>query len=452
MRTRMAWLSALFLLGFAGFTTWSLTHGQSPGDLRLDTTPAGKPAATPLAAAPASAIPAAPTLAPAAKAVPEAAARPMRDLSKLTPLQRQMYLSVLSAAEWLYGANRTDGRFVHGYLPAVNQAMEGDHYLRQAGAAAALARAARFTGDERFSVRATQAVLTLLGDTIVDSREPEVRYSALPSSVVNRLAAAGLLVLAIDELPEPQDDLLKQAEQLCNFIRRQQRADGSLAWSDAADAARESAGDPEGINQYPGVALYGLARCQQRRPAPWKDDVLRKALAFYRPWWRGHKSPTFAACQTAAFTEAFLRTKEQPFADYVNEMNDWLCGLQYERLDPRRPLWVGGFMSWVDGKPVETAPDISSASCAESLAEACRVAREAGDVTHYRRYSEALERGLQFLTTLQYAEANTQHFAPWYRQRLVGAYHASDQDGNLRIDYTQHAICAMIQYLAQVFR
>jgi hypothetical protein len=180
--------------------------------------------------------------------------------------------------------------------------------------------------------------------------------------------------------------------------------------------------------------------------------VARRAIAYYHPYWRDHKNLAFVPWQTAAYAEAYLLTKEQAFADCVNEMNDWVCTLQYERLDPRHPLWVGGFMGWADGKPVEAAPQAGSASFAEGLAEACRVAREAGDVARHRRYSEALERCLQFLATLQYTDANTQHFAAWYRPRLVGAFHASDQDGNLRIDYTQHAVSAMVQYLAHVAR
>jgi hypothetical protein len=361
-----------------------------------------------------------------------------------------MYLSALAAADWLHRANRDDGRFVYGYLPAVNLVMDGDHYLRQAGAACALARAARFTGDKDYTARATQAVLTLLSDTTTDPREPDVRYTPLPSSVINRLAAAGLLVLAVNELPAPQDDLLRQSEQLCNYVRKQQRPDGSLSYADGPNPAAAGADDPEGINYYPGEALCGLMRSQQRRPAAWKTELVRKALDYYRPWWRAHKNPAFVPWQTAAYAEAYLLTKEQPFADYVNEMNDWLCGLQYERLDPRRPLWAGGFRGWADGKPVEAAPDVSSAAYAEALAEACRVARAAGDLVLYRRYSEALERSLQFLTTLQYTEANTQHFASWYRQKLAGAFHASDTDGNLRLDYTQHALGALLQYLTYV--
>jgi hypothetical protein len=101
---------------------------------------------------------------------------------------------------------------------------------------------------------------------------------------------------------------------------------------------------------------------------------------------------------------------------------------------------------------MEAGPQVSSAACAEGLAEACRVARQQGDLARYRRYRESLERCLQFVATLQYTDANTQHFADWYRPALVGGFHASHQDGNLRLDYTQHAVCALVQYLTHAAR
>jgi hypothetical protein len=51
---------------------------------------------------------------------------------------------------------------------------------------------------------------------------------------------------------------------------------------------------------------------------------------------------------------------------------------------------------------------------------------------------------------LQYSDNNTLHFAPNYRATLVGGLHVSHQDGNLRIDANQHAVCAMIWYLENV--
>src|SRR5262249_3173262 len=136
--------------------------------------------------------------------------------------------------------------------------------------------------------------------------------------------------------------------------------------------------------------------------------------------------------------------------DCVTEMTDWLCTLQYEQIDPRQVHWHGGFMGWADGRPALVAPGISSASCAEGLAEACRVARAVGDVQRHPRYRQTLGGCLKFLTALQSTEVNAPHFAEWYRPEILGGFYASPQDGSLRIDYAQHAVCALVQYLSCV--
>ena len=142
-----------------------------------------------------------------------------------------MYLSALRGADWLRRANGADGRFSFGHVPALKVPLEGDQFLRQAGAACALAKASRLLGEERYAAVARQAVLALLVETALDQADPQVRQTTLPSAIVNRLGAAGLLVMAINELQAPGDDLLEQSEQLCQFIRKQQLADGSFNWT-----------------------------------------------------------------------------------------------------------------------------------------------------------------------------------------------------------------------------
>jgi len=442
MRNGMAWLVCVLVFAVGGLATWSLTRGEAPAVPAAPTARSEGPATTSLPSGdPAPLVPAA-TGQPATD--PPGGGFALRD---------QVDYSFRRGAEWLCRMNTATGRFLPGFLPSVNAVMEGGNdYLRQAGAALALARAARYTGDKTYAARATHAILSLLDDTVTepDTVEPgtTVRHTALPSTAVNRVGAAGLLLAAVNELPAPQDDLLTKAEELCTYIRRQQQANGSLSWTEGNEAAAAAAAEPDADNLYPGLALYGLMRSQAHRPAPWKSDLVRKARAYYAPWWREHKGLTFVPWQTAAYAEAYLLTREKPFADCVVEMNDWLCEQQQDRLDPRHPEWLGGF---VGGKA--PAPDVSSAAYAESLAEACRMAREAADLPRHRRYTAALELCLQFLTTLQYSDANTQHFAPLYRQRLLlGGFHGSQQDGDLRLDYTQHAVCAMAQYLTSVPR
>jgi hypothetical protein len=420
-----AWLAGLSFLVIAGLLTLPRSQGQ--------TSPQPSPPAVP-----------APDLKTPAGAVTIPAQTSPRDLSKRSPLQRQLELSAQRGADWLFRHNRPDGRFIHGFIPALQLVLDGDHYLRQVGAVGALAQAARFSGFERYSARARQAMLTLLLDTAPDSQDPRVRHTSWPSVVVNRLGAAGLLVWAINELPAPGDDLLEESEQLCAFIAKQQRPDGSLNYSDDANAQVRTQ-DPDGINHYTGQALYGLMRSQQYRPAPWKTEVIRKALAFYRPSWKTHPSAGMVSGHVAAYAEALAVTKEKVFADCVFEMTDWLCELQYVRFDAQHPLWTGGFMTYENGKPAQTEPDISSASYAEALAEGVRTARQLGDLQRYQKYTGALKSCLQFITSLQYTEANTTHFADWYRQHLLGGFHSSHQDGTLRIDYNQHAVSALIQ-------
>src|SRR5262245_939944 len=154
MRRPMVGLAGFLLLGLGGLAAWSLTQAQDRSQ------PAQQPSSNPPATTSREKA-AAETLVPASVA-------PARDPSKLTPLQEQMDLNARRGADWLFRMNWPDGRFVPGYSPALKTAMEGDHFLRQAQAAFALARAARYTGEQRYAARATLAVLTLLGQTVAD--------------------------------------------------------------------------------------------------------------------------------------------------------------------------------------------------------------------------------------------------------------------------------------------
>ncbi len=398
------------------------------------------------------------------------------DPARMTPLQRHLYLSAQRAADWLRRANKPDGRFVYGFLPAVRLPMEEDSYLRQAEAAGVLARSAKFFHNEQADAIARQALLTLLLDTVtseqwpvasgqnsgqspVASRQKEqrtlaplttehsslVRHTIPAGALVNRPAAAGLLVRAVHELPSPGQDLLDQADQLCNFLKTQVQADGSILL-----AANANDVTPEMVEYFSGPALLGIVRSQTLRPAAWKLDALRRARGYYEARWRQHKSYPMVADHSAAFAEAFALTKDKAFAEPVFAMNDWLCTLQYKNLDGRRSSWNGGFPPWMDGKATTLAPDVHSAAAAESLAEACRAAQLAGDPARHRRYKEALENCLRFLTTMQYSEANTQHFAEWYRPLLVGGFYAAPHDGNLRLDCTVHSLNGLVAYLDYV--
>ena len=454
MRNRLLVTLILLAFGaFGGLLTMSWTHAQQPRVLPSDLiVPDDK--STPQIASPAEIRPVSAT-----PVVPKATLvtgkhKPVpfdrfRNLDALPELTKQMVMSTQIAMEWLHRYHQPNGLFLTGYLPAVNQPLEGDSLLYQAKAAFVLSRAAKFTGDDRYVVRANQAILTLMTGTSVDNVSPSIRRPAQQSVVCNRLATAAFLVMAIHELPDPAADLLAKAEELCAFLVQQQREDGSLQYVDGND--NPLAIDPSGINYYPGPALFAIALSHRVRPGNAKIDVLRKAIPYYRKRFKEHPDPNLASWMTSACTEAFLGVKDNVFAEFAFEMTDWLSSLQYEQTpDPRKPLWRGGFKVVNNGKVESAAPNLDAALYIQAIADSCRMIRQmpTPDVERFEKYRSTAIRALQFLSTLQFNDGNTLHIAVNYRLMLVGGFHPTHADGNLRVDQSAMAVSAFIQFLS----
>ncbi|MCE9532296.1 MAG: hypothetical protein K8T89_14420 [Planctomycetes bacterium] len=453
MRNRFLGRIAFIILGgLAGAATFSWTSGQTPPPVKL---PADLPALD-IKVPPDRQQP---TLQPvkavtppiiAKVATPPVKTRPIvafdrfRNLESLPEQTRQLVMSAQIGMEWLYRYHQPSGSFLYGYLPAVNLPMEGDHFTHQALGSFTLARMARFTGDEKYLVRANQSVLALLSNTSIDANVSGARHPSQPSAVCNRLAGAGCLLMAIHELPDPSTDLLQKGEELCAFLRSKMRDDGSMVDADAASSQ-------EAVEQAPGLALHGLALNLRTKPAAWKADMLRKAIAYYRKAFKQQPHPDLVPWMTAACVESYLTLKENAFAEFAFEMNDWLASLQYvESPDPRKPQWSGGFKNIARGKVDSASPGIEAGLYAQSLADCCRLLRQvpSPDLNRYERYRTCLFRSLQFLTTLQFNDANTQHFSANYRLFLVGGFHPTHLDGNLRIDQSASCVSALVSFLS----
>lgn len=349
---------------------------------------------------------------------------------KLQPRQKALYRSARLAAEWLFQANVADGRFRTGVNPVLNMPLPDEGFLPQAEAALALARASRLFGEERFAVRAKQALLTLLAQTKTDPQNANLRHTTLPPAALNRAAAAALMVLAVQELPEPGKDLLDQSEQLANFLRTLQQADGSfLLGEQAAPQSHQSA---EAAAQQHlaahGSIVAALMRSHMRSPAAWKLEATQKAHAFYRSRWQANKQLAPTPGLMLAFADAYRLTKEKPYADTVLEMADWLVSLQLPA-DPQQPMWEGGFADWKDGKPVVKPPTAADGCMIEALAAGLQTARLAGDLARFERCRNGMERGGQFLVTHQYTPANVNHYADWFQKGLIGSYFISAEQG-----------------------
>lgn len=357
--------------------------------------------------------------------------------------------AALEGGDWLERNQLSDGTFRYGWLPAIDEVMPGNHALRQAGSAALLARASVCLKHPSFNRAAVVAIQAMLDkSTEIDPNRPNERRSSMSPTDANPVGLAALLLWSISELEEAPSELAAEGERLANFLRRRQRADGSI---NVSNSFRDDGDDPpQSQAYYPGEALYAIIRSHHRKPADWKIAMVRKALPFYRTYWQDNPHEAFPPWMCSAFGEAFLLTGETAFADFVFEMADWTLGLQH--LGPREVDrgWQGGFGSFQQGQFYATDPGITTASFCEGLVDAYRVASKRRDETRAQQYRRALDNGVPFLLTLQYTPARTRHFVDAAAKRCLGGFRASITDGALRIDHNQHATNALIQYLEYV--
>lgn len=387
---------------------------------------------------------------------PSAAARPAAEapitrfetLAAFPATTQTSVRSVLLGSAWLTRMNQSQGRFLVGYRPALRQPIHDDSNLKQAFAALALARAAKFAGDDRQSAIASQAVLALLAMTKVDAADANCRIPMQSSRSCNRVGFASALALDIYELPGADEKLIGEAERLCQFLRKQLRPDGSIHYTDGPNDNPMKV-DPAGVNEYPGLALQALAIGNRMKPASWKVDAVKKGVGYYRGVFKAHPHPLLVATLTPGCTEYCLQNKSTEAAAFVFEMNDWLAGLQYQPTDPRYTLWAGGFRGWANGQPDDVEPSGESGLYLQSMACAYQLTRQNADLNRAGRYRQCLFDAVQFSTGLQYVESNTRHFENAFRANtLIGGFHLSPSDGNLRIDATAHAVTGLLQFLA----
>src|SRR5262249_12305319 len=155
-----------------------------------------------------------------------------------------------------------------------------------------------------------QALLRMLQETTVDATQ-QVRHTSAPDAFVSRLAASGSLVRAINELPQPPDDLAVQSRQLAQYLQQQLQTDGTFTLTSADPAQNVYL-----VRTVTGPALAGLACAQKRGPGV---DAVRRACPGYLAGWRQNKHPGLIASHSAAYAEAYANSGDATLAQAVFE-------------------------------------------------------------------------------------------------------------------------------------
>lgn len=349
--------------------------------------------------------------------------------------------SCKDAAGWLTRMSKADGRFMSGIDPALGRELQGSDFA-QACAALALARAAKFTGDEKMAAAASQACLTLLTLTKPDTTDPAMRVPTMVADRGNKVGFAAVLATAIYDLPNPDAKLVAEADKLCKFLYTRLRSDGSVHYSEGEGNPTKA--DPDGVNAYPGLCLQAIMASDRVATEAWKRDALARGVKHYRELFKNSPTPELCGSMLPAVCDYALRVKDAKDATvFAFEMADWLCDRQYTAADARNLRWLGAF------KPT-TGDEPTARMCygVEGLCAAVTLTTQAPDATRYARYRKAARDGMSFARSLQFGAANGAHFTPEFRAKyLDGGACGSPTDGMLRCEYTAGLLCAQLRFL-----
>lgn len=271
---------------------------------------------------------------------------------------------------------------------------------------------------------------------------PEINHSGKPLQAKLGGTGLGLVALMSLEAVRPGFTAMDDLRALGRFLAFMQRADGSFF--SKYIPSEGGRWDEWHSLFYPGEAALGLIMLYEKdRSASWLAAA-SKALAFLARSRQGEPDiPTDHWALLATARLLSIGTGELPVSrELLIRHAAQICEaiLHGQIDDPQRPEYAGGFVP--DGRITPTSTRL------EGLLAALSFLPEHDDLR--RRTEAAVDRGTAFLLRAQVTEGEFAGAFPGAIKRIEGVDLRTDEFNRrateVRIDYVQHALSALIQY------
>lgn len=346
----------------------------------------------------------------------------------------------LWAAEALSRSVDPDGRIRYEWDVRQGKEKRGYNLLRHAGSTFALIQAYGRTGHPEWREAAGRALDHLVSKSASDERTGPygggtVRYLVEGSHI--KLGGAALALVALTTWQSTTGDTAyaATAREFATFLVSQQQQDGEFVYF----ASREPGGAPRDDTSayYPGEAVLGLALFAGVDADPvWLATAVRGAdwLIDVRDAGKGPDQLDNDHWLAMALRALFERTGDRKYADHAARIAAAVAA-QHERQaghDAFHRDYLGGYY-----EPPRSTP---AATRAEALAAVLELGELAPDVRTAR--VALLQQTLQHVLQSQY----TPDVLYWMPRpdEVVGGLAGGIVDPELRNDYTQHALSALL--------
>ncbi|HVE84005.1 MAG TPA: AMMECR1 domain-containing protein [Myxococcales bacterium] len=337
------------------------------------------------------------------------------------PVERAVPRLAALMADYLLRHRRDDGIPYTRYAPFSNALSEGMDLARFAHWVWTMTRAHRSLGRADLGEaanKALQLLLQYLGED--EGGRAWLKHEAEDAPSISEVA---FLLLALCERP---GDPATPARA---------RALAATLWSSidlhGRFATHRNATAPDSYQDYlPGQALLALGCAARAGLTAVDGSKLARAVSFYTHRFRYRRDWGQVSWLAQAFAVWSGVTKDAALADRAFEIADWALGFQNKK--------TGGFLN----DHQSDTPGYTTGVYLEAVAAARELASTRGDAERRRRYDAACERGVAFLDRLVYQDRDRVLLPnpAW----AVGGVRASLDASEVRIDFVQHALAALL--------
>jgi hypothetical protein len=327
------------------------------------------------------------------------------------------------------------GLFSYEYRPEIDQYVDANSAMRQAGSLWALTRYARWSGRDDIITSVTRGTEQFAQYALPLAGQDEL---LLLGSIgeANPVGLSALYALVLMEHPDDKRFADARRKFIGAMLTLRQKNGMLLDIYPPATPGN----DPKAQATGPGKALLALAQWEARTRLPESPipKYFTSALPFYQLLFREQPMASFVVWQAQAFARMAGVTHDGDQAAFVYEMVDWLAAKQLTETNCSAPELHGGIANDYPGWA-----DHLTASYLEAFAAALALARERGEHERARRYEAVVRRAARFVLQLMVRPEECYYILS--PKDMVGGVRTNPVNHHLRIDHCQHALLGLMK-------
>jgi len=354
------------------------------------------------------------------------------------PSREELLAAATEAGRYLTRSVKANGRFVYQYFPTTDTESEDYNITRHAGTAFSMMELYGATRDPELLEAAERAV-KFMADAAQPITVGGLEAAALVDDDVTYLGANALAALALAEYAKTTGNrqYVPLMLRFGRYIQGVQREDGSFIQGQEFPSGRAL---PVNSPYFPGEALFALLRAYLVEPVDGWLDVAEKGAQYL-----------------INVRDAGLSIEELPNDHWLMYALNELHRLRPQPLylqqelrlaqaipliqhrNPEFPDWFGGYYF-----PPRSTP---AATRSEAMAAAYRLARDFGETEAAEAILASVKQSVRFQLQTQFRPESAMYLQD--PQRVLGGFHGSLTEFDLRNDYSQHSISSLLA-LAQI--